>query len=160
MALIPARLLFLACVSPPAATCCTLSLYRPFAFPALYYLSQFPSSFFVPVFICLFIMGALNTIVVSLLSVFAYASPLETISKRQSAVPYGTIITRCSVPGTFALTFDDGPFIYTDELLNLLASNGVKATFFVNGQNLASIFSFTSTIQRMVNDGHQVASHT
>src|SRR5579871_1483657 len=101
-------------------------------------------------------MGLLNAVVVSLLSTFVYASPVENISKRQSAVPYGTIITSCTVPGTFALTFDDGPYIYTDELLNLLASNGVKATFFVNGQNFANIFSFTSTVQRMVNDGHQI----
>lgn len=105
-------------------------------------------------------MAPLSAIVVSLLSAFAYASPLETISKRQSAVPYGTIITSCTVPGTFALTFDDGPYIYTDELLDLLASNGVKATFFINGQNYANIFSFTSTIQRMVNDGHLIGSQT
>jgi peptidoglycan/xylan/chitin deacetylase (PgdA/CDA1 family) len=105
-------------------------------------------------------MGPLNTIVVSLLSAFAYASPLETINKRQSSVPYGTVITSCSVPGTFALTFDDGPYIYTDELLNILASNDVKATFFLNGQNFGNIFSFTSTVQRMVNDGHQIGSQT
>ena len=67
------------------------------------------------------------------------ASPVSQIQRRQSSVPVGTIITACTVPGTFALTFDDGPYIYTGELLDILASNGVKATFFLNGQNFGSI---------------------
>jgi peptidoglycan/xylan/chitin deacetylase (PgdA/CDA1 family) len=35
-------------------------------------------------------------------------------------VPYGKAIYHCKVPGTVALTFDDGPWEYTEELLNLL----------------------------------------
>jgi hypothetical protein len=42
----------------------------------------------------------------------AAASPVE-VEKRQSSVPIGTIINSCTVPGTFALAFDDGPYIYT-----------------------------------------------
>lgn len=68
----------------------------------------------------------------------AAASPVSQIQQRQS-VPVGSIITACTVPGTFALTFDDGPYIYTSELLDILANNGVKATFFLNGQNFDSI---------------------
>ncbi len=37
--------------------------------------------------------------------------------------------------GKVALTFDDGPYIYTNDLLNLLKSNNVTATFFVVGAN-------------------------
>jgi peptidoglycan/xylan/chitin deacetylase (PgdA/CDA1 family) len=42
--------------------------------------------------------------------------------------------TSCKA-GYFALTYDDGPFEYTAELLGLLAKNKIRATFFVNGKN-------------------------
>ena len=77
-----------------------------------------------------------------------------------SAVPIGTIINRCTTPGTIALTFDDGPYQYTSELLDLLSRNGVRGTFFVNGQNFGNIYDYAGVVQRMHNEGHQVASHT
>ena len=36
----------------------------------------------------------------------------------------------------------------------------MHATFFLNGQNWASIYDYTSTVQRMNNEGHQIGSHT
>ena len=52
------------------------------------------------------------------------------------------------------LTFDDGPSIYTDELLDILKKYNVKATFFVtsNGSD--------STILREYNEGHTIGLHT
>lgn len=44
------------------------------------------------------------------------------------------VVTSCK-PGYVALTFDDGPYKFTNELLDLLESESVKATFFVNGNN-------------------------
>ena len=55
------------------------------------------------------------------------------------SVPYGVPITRCNTPGTVAITFDDGPYVYTSELLDLLARYGTKSTFFVNGLNFSDI---------------------
>jgi peptidoglycan/xylan/chitin deacetylase (PgdA/CDA1 family) len=37
----------------------------------------------------------------------------------------------CSVKGKMALTYDDGPYLYTGELLDILKAKGVKVTFFV-----------------------------
>jgi peptidoglycan/xylan/chitin deacetylase (PgdA/CDA1 family) len=37
----------------------------------------------------------------------------------------------CMKPGVIALTFDDGPYWYTNDLLNLLDQYNAKATFFV-----------------------------
>jgi len=95
-----------------------------------------------------------SVVTASLLSALAAASPLE---KR---VPVGQILTTCSVGGTFALAFDDGPYIYTSNVLDQVEAAGMHATFFVNGQNYDSIYNYESVIQRMVNNGHQVASHT
>jgi peptidoglycan/xylan/chitin deacetylase (PgdA/CDA1 family) len=47
------------------------------------------------------------------------------------SIPYGADIYSCATPGTVALTFDDGPWIYTSELLDLLNQYNAKATFFV-----------------------------
>lgn len=82
---------------------------------------------------------------------------IANLTDRQPRVSYGVYIHHCYVPGVVALTFDDGPYIYTEELLDILAQYGAKATFFVNGHNLAGN---EWLIQRVVNEGHQLASHT
>ncbi|PBP19976.1 chitin deacetylase [Diplocarpon rosae] len=77
----------------------------------------------------------------------------------------GTLITTCTVPGTIALTFDDGPSIYTPQLLDILARYGVKATFFIiGGGDRGHIDDWSqpwpSILERMHSEGHQLASHT
>ncbi|OLC29444.1 MAG: hypothetical protein AUH31_06925 [Armatimonadetes bacterium 13_1_40CM_64_14] len=59
---------------------------------------------------------------------------------------------------TLALTFDDGPFpIYTTLLLDTLAQLGVKATFFVTGENVQR---YPFLAQAIVRAGHEVANHS
>ncbi len=54
------------------------------------------------------------------------------------------------------LTFDDGPCVYTSQLLDILASYNVKATFFVTNQKP----DFQDMIAREAKEGHTVAIHT
>jgi len=56
-----------------------------------------------------------------------------------------------------ALTFDDGPGAHTPRLLTALDAAGVKATFFVLGQNVAVN---PAVVSRMSAAGHVVANHT
>ena len=56
-----------------------------------------------------------------------------------------------------AITFDDGPSKYTDDLLDGLKLRGAKATFFMVGSN---VDRFPETIKRMKEEGHQIATHT
>lgn len=56
-----------------------------------------------------------------------------------------------------ALTFDDGPGPYTNRLLDGLAERGVKATFFMVGQNAKN---YSDTVRRVYREGHQIAQHT
>lgn len=57
-----------------------------------------------------------------------------------------------------ALTFDDGPKTsVTSRILDSLQANGGKATFFMLGSN---VNSNQGVIQRMVNQGCEVANHT
>ncbi len=57
---------------------------------------------------------------------------------------------------TAALTFDDGPGPSTAELLDVLAEQDVRATFFVLGRQARA---YPEVIARMAADGHQIASH-
>jgi peptidoglycan/xylan/chitin deacetylase (PgdA/CDA1 family) len=54
------------------------------------------------------------------------------------------------------LTFDDGPSQNTDEILDILKGNNVKATFFVIGRDE----EYYDTYRRIVNEGHTLALHT
>lgn len=56
-----------------------------------------------------------------------------------------------------ALTFDDGPAVYTQRLLDGLAERGVKVTFFLLGER---VNYYPETVRRIYNEGHQIASHT
>jgi peptidoglycan/xylan/chitin deacetylase (PgdA/CDA1 family) len=40
-----------------------------------------------------------------------------------------------------ALTFDDGPFIYTSHILDVLSQYNASATFFITGNNNGKISS-------------------
>jgi hypothetical protein len=52
------------------------------------------------------------------------------------SVLYGSAgIYDCVNPGDMALTFDDGPFIYTSHILDLLDQYNASATFFITGNN-------------------------
>lgn len=57
-----------------------------------------------------------------------------------------------------AITLDDGPWPgQTDEALDILEENGVKATFFVIGNQVAD---HPDTMKRMAEAGHQICTHT
>lgn len=56
-----------------------------------------------------------------------------------------------------ALTFDDGPGPHTGRLLDILDEKGVKATFFVVGQNANAN---PQIMRRMRDSGHTLANHT
>ncbi|MGI6217078.1 MAG: polysaccharide deacetylase family protein, partial [Coriobacteriales bacterium] len=55
-----------------------------------------------------------------------------------------------------ALTFDDGPGDYTQEILDILAKYKVKATFFVDG---ASVEKNPDEAKAIVDGGNQIAVH-
>ncbi|KAJ2915371.1 hypothetical protein MD484_g5034, partial [Candolleomyces efflorescens] len=57
----------------------------------------------------------------------ASAIPAHTLNKRAKA----QVFRSCTVPNTVALTFDDGPYVYGNDLVNMLNAAGVKGTFFL-----------------------------
>ena len=57
-----------------------------------------------------------------------------------------------------ALTFDDGPSSTTTQILDVLDKYGVKATFFLIGNQINS--NTKSILQRQANSGHELANHS
>lgn len=76
------------------------------------------------------------------------------------------MLNKCASPGKIALTFDDGPWVYTSQMLDVLDSFGVKATFFIAGNNLGKgrmddgTLPWPAILQRMYASGHHLASHS
>ncbi len=56
-----------------------------------------------------------------------------------------------------ALTFDDGPSQFTNQILDCLAQHGAKATFFVVGNNTRK---YPSIVKRAADMGMEIGNHT
>jgi peptidoglycan/xylan/chitin deacetylase (PgdA/CDA1 family) len=81
------------------------------------------------------------------------------------SVSYTDDIYDCVEDNVIALTFDDGPYNYTNDLLDTLKLYGFHATFFITGNNngkgaIDTTDPYPTVIRRMIAEGHQVASHT
>jgi peptidoglycan-N-acetylglucosamine deacetylase len=93
---------------------------------------------------------------------FAAAAALSIISMTLDASAADSAGSRLQTMGSqhkvIALTFDDGPSArYTPQILDILEKNGVHATFFVIGQNAASL---PNLVKREIADGNCVGNHT
>jgi len=71
------------------------------------------------------------------------ASGYATVSKNDEKVIY--------------LTFDDGPSIMTDKVLDILKENNVKATFFLIGNQIKGE---EDVVKRINDEGHSIGLHT
>ena len=56
-----------------------------------------------------------------------------------------------------ALTFDDAPTGYTDEVLKILAKKNVKATFYAIGQSLEK---YPNQAKEIIKQGHELGNHS
>jgi cellulose synthase/poly-beta-1,6-N-acetylglucosamine synthase-like glycosyltransferase/peptidoglycan/xylan/chitin deacetylase (PgdA/CDA1 family)/spore germination protein YaaH len=74
-------------------------------------------------------------------------------------VPSSYVIQRTGdKPGKIALTFDDGPDpVWTPQILDILKQKGVKATFFIVGENGQAN---PEIVRRTVAEGHEVGNHS
>lgn len=74
-----------------------------------------------------------------------------------SLLPRGAVVQKNTGHHIY-LTFDDGPHPKnTPRLIETLRANGVKATFFVQGQN---VIRFPAIARRIVEEGHKIAGHS
>ena len=82
----------------------------------------------------------------------------DRVSRADSRSVESRIENMSEIPPRVALTFDDGPHpVYTKSLLDGLRERGVKATFFVVGENIPGN---EKLIAQMEKDGHLIGNHT
>src|SRR5688572_461410 len=84
-------------------------------------------------------------------------SPIQMIKRAPSP---GIVITKCAKPGVMALAYDDGPYQYTSQLVDILDQGGAKGTFFWTGTLYGCIYNQAAAVKKAYESGHQVASHT
>ncbi|SCX88665.1 polysaccharide deacetylase family protein [Rhizobium sp. NFACC06-2] len=84
---------------------------------------------------------------------------LHFFSKSRTTQLFGGIIARVETTRPMvALTFDDGPSVrFTPDVLAILRERGVKATFFLTGQETEENLPQARMI---VSDGHQIGNHS
>ncbi|KAF9135882.1 hypothetical protein BGW39_010697 [Mortierella sp. 14UC] len=86
---------------------------------------------------------------------------LATMVSAQQAPAYELQrVSKCKMPGVVAYTFDDGPYLYNDQLLSILQKKNVTATFYLVGQMVNKTLQQQGSLKKMLEHGHQLASHT
>jgi peptidoglycan-N-acetylglucosamine deacetylase len=80
-----------------------------------------------------------------------------------SAIPaqfQGQTVTRVELQSgekVIALTFDDGPWSHTPQILDILKKYDIKATFFVIGRHIQA---HREELRRVAQEGHAIGNHT
>lgn len=81
----------------------------------------------------------------------------ESLQSSSEALDTG-LLNGAGLPDkTLVLTYDDGPGERTEELSGYLHAQGIRATFFVTGQQSEAR---PAALARLVADGHRLANHT
>ncbi len=102
-----------------------------------------------------------HKILVILLVIFTFCFlgySLFRISKSSTFQFFGEIIPRVTTDQkVVALTFDDAPTSYSDEVLEILAEKNIKATFYVIGQSLEK---YPQEGKNIIQAGHELGNHS
>ncbi|WP_449278469.1 polysaccharide deacetylase family protein [Leucobacter sp. GX24907] len=67
------------------------------------------------------------------------------------------VVADCALVPCVALTYDDGPSVYTPDLLETLHEQRAPATFFMTG---TSVRQNPEIVDRVFAEGHEIGSHT
>ncbi|KAL7411068.1 putative deacetylase [Mrakia frigida] len=106
----------------------------------------------------LVVLSALLTLVSSL--------PWSNLLERQEAsssalndIPTINLVYNCTVAGHFALTFDDGPYLWEKTVGDAFTAGNQLTTFFLNGNNYGCIYDSADVVKELYDANHTMASH-
>ncbi|EFP77728.2 uncharacterized protein PGTG_03684 [Puccinia graminis f. sp. tritici CRL 75-36-700-3] len=89
----------------------------------------------------------------------AFASHSSVQSAHHPKAAKHVVFSTCSKPGTLALTYDDGPYRYQNQISDYLYDRDIKGTFFVNGYNYNCIYD-KDVVKHLRHTFAQAWSHT
>lgn len=108
--------------------------------------------------IFLILMIADIFLLINLLSIWNRGSESRQNEKQDTYKAVDQPYVETVYPKQVALTFDDGPHeVFTPMLLDGLKERGVKATFFLMGENIEGK---EEIVKRMEEEGHLIGSHS
>jgi len=98
----------------------------------------------------------------SALSLLLSLLPTSAHPSHERRQELAKVVTKCNKANHVALTFDDGPFKFLNNISDTLTAAGAKGTFFFNGNNYGCIYSAENVkrVKYAYQKGHQIASHT
>ncbi|MEK7632600.1 MAG: polysaccharide deacetylase family protein [Patescibacteria group bacterium] len=103
-------------------------------------------------------MRRIECAAIALLLLFAAAFGLHIVSKSRTFQFFGRITSHVTTDRkVVALTFDDGPTTYTNEVLKTLSEKNTVATFYVTGSGLEQYPEIGTSI---VEQGHEMGNHS
>lgn len=102
------------------------------------------------------------------LYVYAYAyegqPPIDTINNIDdnytNSLPEADIYYECIAPGMIALSYDDGPGIFTKEFIENIVTD-YRVTFFINGWNYERLqySPWHDVVKEAYDKGHEIGNH-
>lgn len=94
----------------------------------------------------------------SIVLLFTIGYVLFQVSKLRTFQFFGGITHRVNTnKKVLALTFDDAPSNYSDEVVDMLEEKGIKATFYAIGQ---SIEKYSNETKNIIAHGHELGNHS
>lgn len=83
---------------------------------------------------------------------------INELSKAKTFQFFGGLITNVETnEKVAALTFDDGPGIHTDKILEILRNHNVKATFYLTGHEIEKNYN---EARKIAQEGHEIGNHS
>lgn len=97
-------------------------------------------------------------ILISVILFLALCYGIFRITKLSNFQFFGGLINRVETDKkVIALTFDDAPTEYTNEVLDILKEKNIKTTFYVIGKNIEE---HPEQAKRILSDGHEMGNHS
>jgi chitin deacetylase len=95
---------------------------------------------------------------VSLVLILLAGYGLFRLSKSRTFQFFGGLTDRVRTEQKVAaLTFDDGPSEYSDEVVDILAEKNAKATFYLIGQNIEE---YPDQVKNIIERGNEIGNHS
>ncbi|WP_081505109.1 polysaccharide deacetylase [Paenibacillus senegalensis] len=123
-----------------------------------------PLRYMVMLVSCLFVQALFTTIGCANSSVqydallkSEYAQLIRNERVDYAALEADSESARAATERTVYLTFDDGPSIHTEKILDILADEQIPATFFVLGERVERA---PDTVSRIIEEGHALGNHS
>lgn len=92
----------------------------------------------------------------------ALLAPALAHNSKRALKGSATVYQTCVKPKQWAVTLDDGPYLWQQNITAQIKAAGGLGTFFVNGNNWACIYDspYPEFLQATYKAGHQIGHHT